>query len=108
MANQLTRKRGAVKSKLTIFNKFVANLNHLLDSGEEVPDDKIFELDQRCTRAQNLLEEFDEIQIAIETSVDDYALIEEYKERESFTAAYYQIIAVAKRILKKKKSFKCI
>lgn len=95
--DKLARKRGSVKAKLTVFEKFVDNLliaypNFLID------DQNLFlELEQRSERSQTFLDEFEDIQGQIDVLSDDFDA--QLKEREKFEKSFYAVCSSAKRFL---------
>ncbi|XP_071055722.1 uncharacterized protein [Onthophagus taurus] len=92
----LIKKRGAVKGKLTNFSKFVAKFEAIIKDGGTDSELSV-ELEQRYDRAVNLIDEFEEIQGEIDIlSVDGEA---QNAERESFEGVFYANTAKAKRIL---------
>lgn len=92
------RKRGAVKSKLTTLKKYVTSLINKTDNVEALSEVELSMLEQGLSRTENLIHEFDEIQLQVELTVAD--LDKEYKEREEPEHAFYKEVAEAKMILK--------
>ncbi|GLV41810.1 hypothetical protein CBL_02995 [Carabus blaptoides fortunei] len=93
-----TRKRGAVKSKLTTFKKYVTSLKHKTENGEALSEVELSMLEERLSRTEDLIHKFDEIQLQIELTAAD--LDKEYKEREEFEHEFYKEVAEAKIILR--------
>ncbi|XP_071052883.1 uncharacterized protein [Onthophagus taurus] len=95
-SENLTKKRGIVKGKLTNFAKFVIKFeSNIRESG--INQELSLELEQRYNRAINLIDEFEEIQGEIDLlSVDGES---QNAERETFEASFYANTAKAKRIL---------
>lgn len=87
----LTRQRGVVKGKLTLFSKFVSSLSTPADP------DKYIDLQSRTKRAESLLQEFELIQDKIEEICTDYD--DQLAEREKFELLYYTSISSAKKYL---------
>lgn len=82
-AEELTRKRASVKSRLTSFQSFVKKL--------ETDASKVRELPLRLERAEGLLAEFEAIQYEIE-AISNFDI----KERTKFEDTYYTIITSAR------------
>ncbi|XP_071052972.1 uncharacterized protein [Onthophagus taurus] len=95
-SENLTKKRGIVKGKLTNFAKFVIKFeSNIRESG--INQELSLELEQRYNRAINLIDEFEEIQGEIDLlSVDGES---QNAERETFEESFYANTAKAKRIL---------
>ncbi|GLV33344.1 hypothetical protein CBL_08614 [Carabus blaptoides fortunei] len=90
----VTRKRGAVKSKLTTFKKYVTSLINKTDNGEVLSEVELSMLEERLSRTENLIHKFDKIQLQIELTAADPD--KEYKEREEFEHAICNIEPVGK------------
>lgn len=88
----LVRKRGSIKSKLTVFKNFVCSTR---ESIVDAPLDDMLkiELEQRLVRARSLIDDFDEIQIQIDSLSDDIEYHD--NERESFEKEYFRVISQA-------------
>lgn len=87
------KKRGTIKSKLTIFAGFVNELN--LKEIKTKAD--ITQLQHRVNKIQPIIDEFDAIQGEIEISTD--TIDEEFTERETFETKYFNLIALANTII---------
>lgn len=83
---ELTRKRAAVKSKLTSFQSFIKRLETDASKGRELP--------LRLERAERLLTEYETIQHEIE-AISNFDL----EERTKFEDAYYTIITFAREMI---------
>ncbi|KAJ8926663.1 hypothetical protein NQ314_020942 [Rhamnusium bicolor] len=90
---KLIRQRSALKSKLTIFSNFLQNIQ----GKEEVSDLELIQLNDRLTRIEKLIEEFDELQNLIVSQAED--LESQFKERETFETNYFNNISIAKKFL---------
>lgn len=86
------KRRGVVKSKLTIFIKFLNELESL----DKVTEIQIEELRSRFNKAEPLLEQFTELQDEIDIYISDHLLDRELKERQSFEDLYYASVAKSK------------
>ncbi|KAJ8983230.1 hypothetical protein NQ317_005319 [Molorchus minor] len=97
--DNLIRQRASVKSKLTIFSKFISNLNTTYPDGVITAGHAIVELEQRLERAQDLINIFDDIQGQIENICEN--LDQQYLEQENFQTSFFAIISKAKYLLTK-------
>lgn len=95
----LVKKRGSVKAKITFFNKFVAKLDSNYPSKIITDRGVLSELQHRLERVERLLDEFEEIQIEIEQLTASDEIDKEYSEREDFETSYFESIAKAKAFL---------
>lgn len=90
------KKRGALKTKITNFSKFLAELQAKSDN--EVTNIDIIQLEERLKRFELVIDEFDQLQTIIETESDSAGA--ELQERESFENNFYLQVARAKQIIK--------
>ncbi|KAJ8941955.1 hypothetical protein NQ314_010250 [Rhamnusium bicolor] len=66
----LIRKRGSVKQRLTLFQKYLSNLIAVLAQENYVAEEEcVLEFEQRFGTALSLLSEYEELQIEIELLV---------------------------------------
>ncbi|XP_072398107.1 uncharacterized protein [Diabrotica undecimpunctata] len=90
-----TKKRGVLKSKLTIFIKYLNTL-----SEKEISELEIIQLKARLLDIESLKSEFEIIQSRIELDTEDE---EEFQiqliERETFETTYYTYIAKGRKII---------
>ncbi|KAG5861274.1 hypothetical protein JTB14_004072 [Gonioctena quinquepunctata] len=78
---KLTRKRGLIKSKVTIFSKCLIDFYEKYDiSDTNVVDVDLIQLETRTLRCKQLIHEFDEVQTGIEVIVPDEDLDQQYNE----------------------------
>ncbi|KAJ8945348.1 hypothetical protein NQ318_009744 [Aromia moschata] len=98
MSQELNKRRGTVKTKLTNFSKYLTVFQ--AKTKEEIKDIDFIELNDRLARAENLLDEFEEVQNLIESACTDEISELVYQERESFENSYHSQIALAKNLLK--------
>ncbi|KAJ8932650.1 hypothetical protein NQ318_005683 [Aromia moschata] len=98
MSQELNKRRGTVKTKLTNFSKYLTAFQ--AKTKEEIKDIDFIELNDRLARAENLLDEFEEVQNLIERSCTDEISELVYQERESFENSYHSQIALAKNLLR--------
>ncbi|XP_073960059.1 uncharacterized protein [Choristoneura fumiferana] len=89
----LIKKRGTIKSKLTLFNKFLEKFNTEPLSGDDVLD-----LELRVARLTKELDEFEKVQDKIETVSSDVEA--QMSEREAFENSYFQLLSKAKGLLR--------
>nr|CAH7757852.1 unnamed protein product [Callosobruchus chinensis] len=78
--NHLRRKRGGIKSRLTIFKNYLSTLDSL-DNNDQ-PEINLCELKNRLVRAELLLDEFNHTQADTENFVEQLGL--ELDERQQF------------------------
>ncbi|KAJ8911369.1 hypothetical protein NQ315_011662, partial [Exocentrus adspersus] len=88
----LIKKRASLKSKLTIFDKFITSFESLNES--EIIRVKIIELNERLSSIETLLITFDEVQSEIEALAEDYE--GQQAEREEFENKFHCVIAKAR------------
>jgi len=87
----IIQQRGAIKAKLTHFTRFVADMMrdiHNIDV--DVQEQDYLQLELRSTKAEKLIDEFNDIQIQLETIVEEEDLQHQYDERDAFTTDYYR------------------
>lgn len=91
----LTKKRSAIKSKLTIFG------NHLklVKSSKSLTELQIIDLECRLRKFEPLYDEFDALQMEIEILSDESPTSEVSMEREQFDNDYYTLVSIAKSLL---------
>lgn len=102
MINQLSRRRGSIKCRLTNFRKFVDTFE-----GIELNETQRTELNLRMQGAQNLLVEFTKIQNHMENIVAESELENLLKNRESFESDYYGTLAKTQCMIKSAKVADC-
>lgn len=81
----LTRKRGTIKQKLTILEKFITTIKNST-SNKLI---SINEVDLRYKDSSGLLSEFDAVQSMTESLCTDEQLPSHFLEREDFQERYY-------------------
>lgn len=91
----LIKKRASIKSKLTLFEKFIENFT----MAETVDRTKVLEMERRIQDAESLLITFDEIQNQVEINSEDFD--SQFSEREIFENRFHSILAKAKVIFEK-------
>lgn len=94
---QFIKKRGSVKTKLTLFEKFIAKLELSCPNYKLDDFDMYFELEQRTERFEKLIEDFDNLQLQIEELSDKPE--EQYEQRDKFESAFFSALAKSKRFL---------
>ncbi|XP_072400609.1 uncharacterized protein [Diabrotica undecimpunctata] len=99
MAESLVRKRGNIKAKLTNFSKFMDNIN--IFEGKINDEQLLIELESRLSRAERLLDEFEEIEK--EKLKKMIGLLDEKYNSESeivnFENLFYKTISKARKIV---------
>lgn len=97
--SMLKRKRGAIKAKVTTFGKRIKEIEQVLitDVSESIKSEKMTELQLRIEKIEPLLMEFEDIQVKVEESTQDFE--NELEERELFESEYYNQLAAAKNLL---------
>lgn len=90
----LIKKRGSVKSKLTIFNKFITQLETSFPNKIISEQGLLSELEYRFERVSNVINEFEEIQLNIDQISEDTE--EQFLERERFESTFFVTISKAK------------
>ncbi|KAI5630828.1 hypothetical protein NE865_16459 [Phthorimaea operculella] len=95
---ELTRQRGTVKGKLTLFQKFVKAIDkNTIDSIQKL------QLLMRIDAAKDMYKEFDHLQTSIDMLVDDNELVNQTSYREEFESNYYSTVASAKYLVEEEK-----
>lgn len=92
---ELKRKRSTFKSKLTLFSKFVTQIQDKAD----ITDLQIIQLTERLNKIEMLINEFDEVQTRIESTVKEEDIEKELGERAKFKNDYYEQISLSKKII---------
>ncbi|CAK9796373.1 hypothetical protein ANTPLA_LOCUS748 [Anthophora plagiata] len=87
----LIRKRATIKSKLTVFAKFI-------ESCQESEDIRLDQLKLRIARLEKEFVMFDSVQQALELSASDSDYEIRLSERTEFEDQYYEVLAIATRI----------
>lgn len=90
----LVKKRGVIKSKFSLFVKFVESL-----TSTDLTLLQKTELSTRLQKAETLLEEFTEIQDELDLKVSDDQKSSESLERETFQNRFYSVVSSAKCML---------
>lgn len=90
---ELIKKRGQLKSKLTLFGKY---LNPIIEAGT-VGHLELRQLESRFERFQEIITEFDALQNELELLVDDPE--QQVEEREHFENTYYSLFAYAQDVI---------
>ncbi|XP_052759403.1 uncharacterized protein LOC128202594 isoform X2 [Galleria mellonella] len=91
--NQLIKKRGTFKSKLTNFCNYI----NILKNSSAVSNAVIqFELQSRIDKMESLYSDFDTLQGEIEEIADDPD--QRYQERDAFENQYYAAVATARSL----------
>ncbi|KAJ8949784.1 hypothetical protein NQ314_008111 [Rhamnusium bicolor] len=86
----LVRKRGSVKQRLTLFQKYLSDLIAVSALENYVIEEEcVLELEQRLGTALSLLSEYEELQIQIELLVLESELDAQFQERAEFQTNYY-------------------
>lgn len=96
---QQIRKRGSLKSKLTIFSKFLTPIFASFEKGEVMAVATATELKTRTEKFEGIFEEFEDVQLQIECSCDEEELDGQYNIREEFDNQYSKCLASARLIL---------
>ncbi|XP_050508013.1 uncharacterized protein LOC126885481 [Diabrotica virgifera virgifera] len=89
---ELIKRRGNLKQKLTIFEKFLTKKQN-----EKQTKNVIVEVEIRLANIEPVIDEFENIQYEIENMAENES--EEFENRESFTDLYYSLVAQAKLII---------
>ncbi|XP_014355924.1 uncharacterized protein LOC123721874 isoform X1 [Papilio machaon] len=90
---KLKQKRGCIKTKVTIFSKYLKQLV----SGGQPSKLQLLDLEGRFKKFDALYAHFDNLQCEIEMLSDDPSVSE--LEREEFEAGYHPLVAEARRLL---------
>jgi len=94
----LIRKRGSLKSKITVFKNFLSNISiSNPDAGIRLEENTRSEISARLIRLKETLDQYDELQSAIDALTQDLAETLEY--RESFENEYFTLLTSANSFL---------
>ncbi|XP_052739055.1 uncharacterized protein LOC128198325 isoform X3 [Bicyclus anynana] len=92
---ELTKLRGSVKGKLTIFQNY---LNSFDDSNhDDLTENQVNELECRLNKVDSLHVEFDKFQTELEMLSEDPSQL--FSEREEFDQKYFSLVASARTIM---------
>lgn len=91
----LNRKRGAIKARLTCFERHVTQVAAL----ETLSKADIINLDQRIEMIKDIVSEYDDVYGHILESIEDESLEQQFLDRDSFEHKYFTTISEAKVIL---------
>ncbi|KAJ8957166.1 hypothetical protein NQ318_007726 [Aromia moschata] len=97
----LVRKRGSVKQRLTLFQKYLSDLIGVSSQENyEIEEESVYELEQRLSSAISLLSEYEDFQIQIELLVSDTEIDIQYQDRAQFQSNYYTWTSKGQKLLK--------
>ncbi|KAF2885014.1 hypothetical protein ILUMI_21130 [Ignelater luminosus] len=96
---ELTRKRGGVNHKLTNFVKHVVPIYNTFKINPSLDDEVSSELQNRLDKLEIIYNEFEGIQLEIESLSPDDVLEGHYEERDEFTDKYNKYYAITKKML---------
>ncbi|KAJ8942959.1 hypothetical protein NQ318_016734 [Aromia moschata] len=97
----LVRKRGSVKQRLTLFQKYLSDLIGVSSQENyEIEEESVYELEQRLSSAISLLSECEDFQIQIELLVSDSEIDIQYQDRAEFQSNYYTWTSKGQKLLK--------
>ncbi|XP_071053586.1 uncharacterized protein [Onthophagus taurus] len=98
--DNLIRKRGVIKAKLTNFVKFINKFESDITDGEKDHELLLLELQNRYDRAIKIIDEFEDVQYEIDVLGVDSETQDD--ERETFEGSFYSSTAKVKRLLSNK------
>lgn len=93
----LIRKRASLKGKLTVFKKYVANVEDVYLNKVISNQTDLLELEQRIDKFQNVINEFESVQGEIDVITENLDV--EITERSVFESEYFSILSRSKCIL---------
>jgi len=94
----LIRKRGSLKSKITVFKNFLSNIAISNPNAEiRLENDTRSEINSRITRLKETLDQYDELQSSIDALTQDPA--ETFDYREAFENEYFTLLTSANSLL---------
>lgn len=101
---KLIRKRGTLKTKITIFNRHLTGIldANAADLNKKLDDDVVFDIEERLERAKGIIGQFDEVQESIDMLSEDPDESLEY--RETFEKDYYAVLTLARKLLSRGRS----
>lgn len=97
----LIKKRAALKQRQTLFKTYLDKVYDVISQSDLSVIEKttFIELETRLERQQNVLHEFDDIQLLIEAELDGDELDSQLIERETFENTYFSLLSKAKEII---------
>lgn len=95
----LKKKRASYKAKLTQFKKYFDSISVC----SKLSSSHIAELNLRLEKIEEMYNEYDSIQLSIETQMD-ISDNDEYQEREDFEQQYFKTVASARDLLSRNSS----
>lgn len=99
--DNLIRKRGSIKFRLTNFSKYFEALYVKFVDDDKLDSNEINELQIRVDKLETLINEFENIQGEIEMCCTIDQLDKQYDERSKFEESYYKVLSKAKTVLEK-------
>lgn len=97
----LKKKRAAIKRQLSFFQNYVKKIEVKVAQATTVDPKLVVELKKRVAKVEPLLDEFNEVQLDIETITDDPAIVA-LAEAESFQDTYFETVSLAESLLSNK------
>ncbi|XP_011884091.1 PREDICTED: uncharacterized protein LOC105571233 [Vollenhovia emeryi] len=96
----LNKTRGTLKSRVTVFKRFLENTrSNNPDEAQALDDDTQEQVRERVSKIKGVLNEFEKVQAAIESLSDDAEA--NLLERESFETDYYEVTTGANQLLRR-------
>ncbi|XP_052741125.1 uncharacterized protein LOC128198690 isoform X2 [Bicyclus anynana] len=92
---ELTKLRGSVKGKLTIFQNYLSSFDD--SNHDDLTENQINELECRLNKVDSLHVEFDKFQTELEMLSEDPSQL--FSEREEFDQKYFSLVASARTIM---------
>ncbi|XP_050296340.1 uncharacterized protein LOC126736152 [Anthonomus grandis grandis] len=102
----LIKKRGAVKGRITLFRKYLAEIEDKvsnLGENELLDETLLIELETRCNKIEEIFGEFEGYQTEIELNCNEEDFELRLSERDAFENDYFKAVSRAKKILKSRK-----
>ncbi|XP_023310042.1 uncharacterized protein LOC111691441 [Anoplophora glabripennis] len=96
----LVRRRGSVKQRLTLFQRYLVELITASESENFVVEEECaLELESRLNAALSLMSDYEEIQLQIELTVSESEIEKQFQDRSGFQSQYYSCTSKGKRLL---------
>ncbi|XP_052737989.1 uncharacterized protein LOC128198158 isoform X2 [Bicyclus anynana] len=92
---ELTKLRGSVKGKLTIFQNYLSSFDD--SNHDDLTENQVNELECRLNKVDSLHVEFDKFQTELEMLSEDPSQL--FSEREEFDQKYFSLVASARTIM---------
>lgn len=97
----LNYKKGTLKSKLTLCNKYLDQVERQINSNSPIEKTTFYEIENRYLKLENLLSEFESVQMEIATLIfnQEEEIFDDLTEHETFEEFYYKVISRCRALM---------